>query len=61
MRRSRRRVKAGEVKPSTGRIVKVGKQPAILLRTPVGELHAFSAICTHLACIVHREENSLIA
>lgn len=27
-------LKAGEVKPNTGRIVKFGKQPAILLRTP---------------------------
>ena len=50
-------LKAGEVKPNTGRIVKFGKQPAILLRTPAGELRAFSAICTHLACIVQYRED----
>lgn len=50
-------LKAGEVKPNTGRIVKFGKQPAILLRTPASELRAFSAICTHLACIVQYRED----
>lgn len=50
-------LKAGEVNPNTGRIVKFGKQPAILLRTPAGELRAFSAICTHLACIVQYRED----
>ena len=50
-------LKTDEVKPNTGRIVKFGKQPAILLRTPAGELRAFSAICTHLACIVQYRED----
>jgi Rieske Fe-S protein len=50
-------LKVGEVKPNTGRIVKFGKQPAILLRTPAGELRVFAAICTHLACVVQYRED----
>lgn len=45
-------VKAQEVKPNSGQIFKFGSQPGILVRTPQGDLRAFSAICTHLACIV---------
>ncbi len=41
-----------EVKPNTGQIVKFGSRPAILIRTPTGELRAFSAVCTHLNCTV---------
>jgi len=41
-----------EVKPNSGHIFKFGSRPGILIRTPSGELRAFSAICTHLACIV---------
>ena len=33
-------------------IVKFGSRPAILIRTPTGELRAFSAVCTHLNCTV---------
>lgn len=45
-------VKAQEVKINSGQIFKFGRQPGILVRTPEGDLRAFSAICTHLACIV---------
>lgn len=45
-------VKAGEVKPNTGQIFKFGSRPGILVRTPAGELKAFSAVCTHLNCTV---------
>jgi len=41
-----------EVKPNSGQIFKFGSRPGLLIRTPSGELRAFSAICTHLACIV---------
>ena len=41
-----------EVKPNSGQIFKFGSRPGILLRTASGELRAFSAVCTHLACIV---------
>jgi cytochrome b6-f complex iron-sulfur subunit len=45
-------VKPADVKPNSGQIFKFGSQPAILVRTPAGELRAFSAICTHLNCTV---------
>jgi len=41
-----------DVEVNSGQIFKLGSQPGILVRTPAGELRAFSAICTHLACIV---------
>ena len=45
-------VKPQEVKANSGQIFRFGSQPAILVNTPSGELKAFSAACTHLACIV---------
>jgi len=44
--------KPQEVKPNSGQIFKFGSQPGILVRTQEGDLRAFSAICTHLACTV---------
>ena len=38
--------------PNSGRVVPFGSQPAIVVRTPAGELRAFSATCTHLDCTV---------
>ena len=45
-------IKPEDVKPNNGQIFKFGSQPGILIRTPDGDLRAFTAICTHLACIV---------
>jgi cytochrome b6-f complex iron-sulfur subunit len=45
-------IKPQEVKPNSGQIFRFGSQPGILVNTPGGELKAFSAACTHLACIV---------
>jgi cytochrome b6-f complex iron-sulfur subunit len=45
-------VKPGDVKPNSGQIFRFGSQPGILVRTAGGDLRAFTAICTHLACIV---------
>ncbi|HEY7560032.1 MAG TPA: Rieske 2Fe-2S domain-containing protein [Candidatus Binatia bacterium] len=45
-------VKPGDVKANSGQIFKFGSQPGILIRSPGGDLRAFTAICTHLACIV---------
>jgi len=45
-------LKPQEIKPNSGQIFRFGSQPAILIRTPNDELKAFSAVCTHLACIV---------
>ena len=44
--------KIDEMKPNSGKIVRFGNKPVILIRTPSGEYRAFSAICTHLGCIV---------
>jgi Rieske Fe-S protein len=41
-----------ELEPNSGKIIKFGRKPVILIRTPSGDLKAFSAICTHLECIV---------
>ena len=49
------------VEPNSGQIFKFGNGPGILIRTPSGELRAFSASCTHLGCIVqYRAELSQI-
>lgn len=45
-------LKATDLRPNSGRIFKFGNQPGILIRTPTGDLRAFTAICTHLACTV---------
>lgn len=45
-------LKPDEVKPNSGQIFKFANRPAILVRTPAGELRAFSAVCTHLNCTV---------
>lgn len=50
-------VAPGDVAPNSGQIFKFGREPGILLRTPDGELRAFSAICTHLACTVQYRED----
>ena len=38
--------------PNSGRVVPFGARPAIVVRTPAGDLRAFSATCTHLDCTV---------
>jgi len=48
---------AGEVPTNFGRIFKFGSRPGIIVRTPTGELRAFSAICTHLDCTVQYRED----
>jgi Rieske Fe-S protein len=42
----------GELTPNSGKIFRFGNEPGILLNTPRGELRAFTATCTHLACTV---------
>jgi Rieske Fe-S protein len=44
--------KLGELPINSGKIFKFGSKPGILVRTDAGELKAFSAVCTHLECIV---------
>lgn len=44
--------KLSELKVNSGLVFPFGSKPAILVRTPEGELRAFSAVCTHLECTV---------
>jgi Rieske Fe-S protein len=44
--------KASALAPNSGRIFPFSGKPAIVVRTPAGEIRAFTAICTHLACTV---------
>jgi Rieske Fe-S protein len=46
-----------EVVANSGRIFKFGNRPGILIRTPTGELKAFTATCTHLGCIVQYRDD----
>lgn len=48
-------IKAGkpdEIGYNTGRIIKFGRKPLLLVRTDDGNFKAYSAVCTHLDCIV---------
>ena len=52
-------VPAGKVqdfKPNSGKIVKFGNKPALLVRVSETEWKAFSAVCTHLNCTVQYQE-----
>ncbi len=44
--------KLSEVPVNSGKIFKFGTKPGILVHTATGEFKAFSAVCTHLECIV---------
>jgi Rieske Fe-S protein len=41
-----------QLAPNSGLLFKFGSKPGIVVRTPEGELQAFSAVCTHLDCTV---------
>jgi cytochrome b6-f complex iron-sulfur subunit len=42
--------------PGSARTVLFGERPALIVRTPDGELRAFVALCTHMQCIVRYAE-----
>jgi Rieske Fe-S protein len=44
--------KLSELPANSGKIFRFGAKPAILVRTPAGDVRAFSAQCTHLNCTV---------
>src|SRR5665811_398743 len=44
--------KLSEIEKNSGRIIRFGNKPVILVRTAAGDLRAFSATCTHLDCTV---------
>ena len=49
--------KVSDLKPNTGKIVKFGSRPALLVRAGETEWRAYSAICTHLNCTVQFQES----
>jgi Rieske Fe-S protein len=53
--------KVQDLKPNSGKIVKFGNKPALLIHTADNQWKAFSAVCTHLNCTVqYRESTSQI-
>lgn len=46
-----------EIKVNSGRIFRFGSQPGLLIKTPAGELRAFTAVCTHLNCTVQYRDD----
>jgi Rieske Fe-S protein len=46
-----------EVARNSGQIFRMGNQAGLLVRTPAGELRAFTARCTHLDCIVQYRDD----
>ena len=44
--------KLSEIEKNSGRIIRFGNKPVILVRTAAGDLRAFAATCTHLDCTV---------
>lgn len=57
-------VVAGKVKDfplNSGKLVRFGSRPAMVVHMPGGEFRAFSAVCTHLQCTVqYRSDLELI-
>lgn len=47
-----------ELPPNSGKVFPFGSRPAIVVRTPEGELRAFSAVCTHLDCTVQFKKDT---
>ena len=49
--------KTGDMEKDSGKIIKFGNKPVIVIRTGTGDYKAFSANCTHLDCIVQYNKN----
>ena len=52
--------KAQDFKVNSGKIVKFGSKPVLLIRSGETEWKAFSAVCTHLNCTVQYKEESRV-
>src|SRR6266545_819445 len=50
--------KITDLKPNSGKIVKFGAKPALLMRVGETDWRAFSAVCTHLNCTVQFDESN---
>ncbi len=47
-----------EMPPNSGRLVRFGNRPGLLIRTAEGEFRAFSGICSHLDCTVQYQADT---
>ena len=52
--------KAQDFKVNSGKIVKFGSRPVLLIRSGEAEWKAFSAVCTHLNCTVQYKEDARV-
>lgn len=50
--------KTTDLKANSGKVIKFGNKPALLVRSSETEWKAFSAVCTHLNCTVQYQESS---
>ncbi len=50
--------KVADLKPDSGKIVRFGSRPVILIRLSDSDWRAFSATCTHLNCTVQFQQSS---
>jgi Rieske Fe-S protein len=50
--------KVEDLKPNSGKIVKFGNRPALLVRVSDTEWRAYSAVCTHLNCTVQYQDST---
>jgi Rieske Fe-S protein len=44
--------KVADIPPDSAKIMRFNKTPIVLVHTAEGQMKAFSAVCTHLGCIV---------
>jgi Rieske Fe-S protein len=53
--------KLSEFEKDSGKIIRFGNKPVLVVRTAAGEVRALSAVCTHLECTVqYRKDMGLI-
>ncbi len=50
--------KVQDLKPNSGKLIKFGSKPALLVRVNETDWKAFTAVCTHLNCTVQYQESS---
>ena len=50
----------GELATNAAKIFRFGNRPGLLIKTPQGELKAFSAVCTHLSCTVQYDDEASV-
>ncbi|RPI73502.1 MAG: Rieske (2Fe-2S) protein [Ignavibacteriales bacterium] len=49
--------KIEDMAKNSGKIVKFGNKPVLVIRKPTGDYAAYNAVCTHLDCIVQYRQD----